>query len=84
MQSLQTLEKLITDHRLQSQGKHDRVMAEWLAAKCDAMCLKVRYRQLVSWHYLCHAFMAHGSGVCFSKVHKRFCIRKVLATFQTL
>lgn len=43
MQSLQTLEKLITDHRLHSQGKHDRVTAEWLAAKCDAMCFKVRY-----------------------------------------
>ena len=43
MQSLQTLEKLITDHRLQSQGKYDRVTAEWLAAKCEAMCLKVRY-----------------------------------------
>lgn len=43
MQSIQTLEKLITEHRLQSQGKYDRVTAEWLAAKCDAMCLKVRY-----------------------------------------
>ena len=43
MQSLQTLEKLITDHRLQSQAKHDRVTAEWLAAKCEAMSLKVRY-----------------------------------------
>ena len=43
MQSLQTLEKLITDHRLQSQGKYDRVTVEWLAAKCEAMCLKVRY-----------------------------------------
>lgn len=45
MQSLQTLEKLITDHRLQSQGKYDRVTAEWLAAKCEAMCLKVRVLQ---------------------------------------
>ncbi|KAL9976210.1 hypothetical protein ACROYT_G013482 [Oculina patagonica] len=45
MQSLQTLEKLITDHRLQSQAKYDRVTAEWLAAKCDAMCLKVRVLQ---------------------------------------
>ena len=33
----------MADHQLQSQEKHDRVMAEWLAAKCDAMCLKVRY-----------------------------------------
>ena len=43
MQSLQTLERLITEHRLQSQAKHDRVTAEWLTAKCDAMCLKVKY-----------------------------------------
>ena len=43
MQSLQILQKLMADHQLQSQVKHDRVMAEWLAAKCDAMCLKVRY-----------------------------------------
>lgn len=43
MQSLQILQKLMADHQLQSQAKHDRVMAEWLAAKCDAMCLKVRY-----------------------------------------
>jgi len=45
MQSLQTLEKLIADHRLQSQAKHDRVTAEWLTAKCDAMCLKIRVLQ---------------------------------------
>ncbi|CAH3124937.1 unnamed protein product [Porites lobata] len=45
MQSLQTLEKLIADHRLQSQAKYDRVTAEWLTAKCDAMCLKVRVLQ---------------------------------------
>ncbi|XP_068721228.1 HAUS augmin-like complex subunit 4 isoform X2 [Montipora capricornis] len=45
MQSLQTLERLIADHRLQSQAKHDRVTAEWLTAKCDAMCLKVRVLQ---------------------------------------
>jgi len=45
MQSLQTLEKLIADHRLQSQAKHDRVTAEWLTAKCDAMYLKIRVLQ---------------------------------------
>ena len=45
MQSLQTQERLIADHRLQSQAKHDRVTAEWLTAKCDAMCLKVRVLQ---------------------------------------
>lgn len=45
MQSLQILQKLMADHQLQSQAKHDRVMAEWLAAKCDAMCLKVRVLQ---------------------------------------
>ena len=45
MQSLRTLESLIADHKLQSQVKHDRVTAEWLTAKCDAMCLKVRVLQ---------------------------------------
>lgn len=45
MHSLQTLEKLIADHRLQSQAKYDRVTTEWLTAKCDAMCLKVRVLQ---------------------------------------
>lgn len=45
MQSLQTLERLIADHRLQSQAKYDRITAEWLTAKCDAMCLKVRVLQ---------------------------------------
>ena len=45
MQSLRTLESLIADHKLQSQVKHDRVTVEWLTAKCDAMCLKVRVLQ---------------------------------------
>ena len=42
LQSLETLEKLITRYRLQSQPTYDRVTADWLVAKCDAMCLKIK------------------------------------------
>lgn len=45
MQSLQILDQLITNHRMQSQHQYDKVTAEWLASKCDAMCLKIKVLQ---------------------------------------
>ncbi|EDO45924.1 predicted protein [Nematostella vectensis] len=45
LQSLESLEKLITKHRLQSQVRYDKVTTDWLAAKCEAMCLKIRVLQ---------------------------------------
>ena len=38
----QLLENLITRHRLGSQPDQDKVNAEWLAARCDGLCLKLR------------------------------------------
>ena len=75
MQSLQILEKLITDHRLQSQGKYDRVTAEWLAAKCEAMCLKVRYNLTVGSLMLCNTY---NWGTCTQLIGKRVVYRCAL------
>ena len=42
MDTLTVLERLITEHRLQSKTENDTVTSEWLTARCDAMCLKIR------------------------------------------
>ncbi|XP_071785681.1 HAUS augmin-like complex subunit 4 isoform X2 [Asterias amurensis] len=42
MDSLSVLELLITKHRLRLQADSDTITSNWLAARCHAMCLKLR------------------------------------------
>ena len=43
VRSLEVSEKLITEYKLEWQKKYDEITSDWLAAKCQAMCLKIRY-----------------------------------------
>ncbi|KAK3726769.1 hypothetical protein QZH41_010411 [Actinostola sp. cb2023] len=45
LQCLKALEQLISKHRLQAQMEYDKITTNWLAAKCDAMCLKIKVLQ---------------------------------------
>ena len=45
MQLLKLLETLIVKHRMQMQSDSDTVSSEWLAARCDAMRMKLRQEQ---------------------------------------
>ena len=54
MDSLGVLEHLIKKYRLQSQSESDTITAEWLTARCDAMCLKIKtleYQLLCDTYY---------------------------------
>ncbi|XP_013410839.1 HAUS augmin-like complex subunit 4 [Lingula anatina] len=53
LESLHILEELITKHRLQSQTEKDGILTEWMAARCDAMCLKIR---MVEMQILCDTY----------------------------
>lgn len=44
-EALQTLEKLITNHRLSLQADSDSITTDWLSARCQAMHLKIRVFQ---------------------------------------
>ena len=43
VESGKLLRRLITDHRLKSQPENDTVTSEWLTARCDALCLKIKW-----------------------------------------
>jgi len=43
LESFKLLSRLIADHRLKSQPEKDVINGEWLAARCDALCLKIKY-----------------------------------------
>ena len=43
VRSLEVSEKLIAEYKLEWQKKYDEITSDWLAAKCHAMCLKIRY-----------------------------------------
>ncbi|CAB4011961.1 HAUS augmin-like complex subunit 4 [Paramuricea clavata] len=45
VRSLEVSEKLITEYKLEWQKKYDEITSDWLAAKCHAMCLKIRVLQ---------------------------------------
>ena len=45
VRSLEVSEKLITEYKLEWQKKYDEITSNWLAAKCQAMCLKIRVLQ---------------------------------------
>ncbi|XP_028392642.1 HAUS augmin-like complex subunit 4 [Dendronephthya gigantea] len=45
VRSLEVTEKLITQYKLEWQTKYDEITSDWLAAKCQAMCLKIRVLQ---------------------------------------
>ncbi|XP_061163614.1 HAUS augmin-like complex subunit 4 [Saccostrea echinata] len=53
LDSLHLLEELISKYRLQSQAEHDTVSSEWLVAKCDGLCLKIK---LVELQILCDTY----------------------------
>jgi len=46
LESLEVLERLITRHRLSAQKEKDKITGEYLMARCDALCLKVRQHEL--------------------------------------
>lgn len=58
--SLEVLEKLITHHKMDWQKKYDEITSDWLAVKCQAMCLKIRVlqNQLICDTYTPHAVAA--------------------------
>ncbi|XP_045192379.2 HAUS augmin-like complex subunit 4 [Mercenaria mercenaria] len=53
LDSLGLLETLISKFKLEKQSEHDTITTEWLYAKCDAMCLKIR---LVELQILCDTY----------------------------
>ncbi|KAL4235065.1 HAUS augmin-like complex subunit 4 [Mactra antiquata] len=53
MDSLSLLETLISKYKLERQKEKDTIVTEWLYAKCDAMCLKIR---LVELQILCDTY----------------------------
>lgn len=53
LDSLGLLETLISKYKLERQAEQDTITAEWLFAKCDAMCLKIR---LVELQILCDTY----------------------------
>lgn len=46
LESFRLLNRLITDHRLKSQPENDTITGEWLAARSDALCLKIKVLEL--------------------------------------
>lgn len=46
LDSLELIEQLISRHKLQNQAEHDTVTTEWLVARCDGLCLKIRLMEL--------------------------------------
>ncbi|KAL3858924.1 hypothetical protein ACJMK2_009173 [Sinanodonta woodiana] len=53
LDSLRLLETLISKYRLKDQPEYDAFTSEWLIAKCDAMCLKIK---LVELQVLCDTY----------------------------
>ncbi|XP_071085100.1 HAUS augmin-like complex subunit 4 [Haliotis cracherodii] len=52
---LSVLEKVLKDHKLDRQVESDLVTSEWLIARCDAMCLKIK---LVQLQIMCDTYTA--------------------------
>ena len=53
--SLDILEELIKKHRLQSQAESDNITADWISARCNAVCLKLK---LLEFQLLCDTYHA--------------------------
>ncbi|KAK3581162.1 hypothetical protein CHS0354_024695 [Potamilus streckersoni] len=53
LDSLRLLETLISKYRLRNQPEYDAITSEWLIAKCDAMCLKIK---LVELQVMCDTY----------------------------
>ncbi|KAL5021616.1 hypothetical protein ScPMuIL_000771 [Solemya velum] len=53
--SLNLLERLISQHRLDKQANNDCITSEWMIARCDAMCLKIKLLEL---NILCDTYSA--------------------------
>lgn len=59
LDSLGLLEKMVNVYRLGKQSQNNSITAEWLVARCDAMCLKIKY---VALQILCDTYTAETVG----------------------
>nr|KAG5696604.1 hypothetical protein BaRGS_034065 [Batillaria attramentaria] len=57
--SLGLLEKMVNEYRLGKQSQNNTITTEWLVARCDAMCLKIKY---VEMQILCDTYTAETVG----------------------
>ncbi|XP_025076361.1 HAUS augmin-like complex subunit 4 isoform X2 [Pomacea canaliculata] len=57
LESLSILDKMVNTYRLGKQSQYTSITADWLAARCDAMCFKIKYVEL---QVLCDTYSAEA------------------------